>query len=310
MYLLLHILLLIKSLQKMNNTYLTQPFREAIRTANCEPDTLPLKSYAKQHNLDPELLTEFSNLVSCCSTNSPSISTPYSPQNPKHPTYPKGIATPTNFCNLPNWQPHPSKYPDVSNIPGYHEFADRSPTDPSCPNLTPNTHSRTTQRGDGSNQFTLTDEQKSHFESILNHFKLTPLPNLDQPEDPNFHLLSPAARFKYYYHTHQYNYPYGNADFHSNTPYPTAYHNEIRVQPPTNTHELTHLVPTQSSLTPYYTRVAPTPSPLHSIYPLTFASVNPLVNYLPYSNSLTPLHSSHVSSHYSPNPQPYSVVYA
>lgn len=73
----------------MNNTYLTQPFWDAIRTTQCQEDTLPLKSYAKQHNLDPELLTEFSNLVSCCSTSSPNINTPYSTNNPKHPTYPK-----------------------------------------------------------------------------------------------------------------------------------------------------------------------------------------------------------------------------
>lgn len=294
----------------MNNTYLTQPFWDAIRTAQCQEDALPLKSYAKQHNLDPELLTEFSNLVSCCATSN--SSTPYSTNNPKHPTYPKGTETPTNFCDLPNGQKHPSSYPDPQNIPGYHEFSNQTePTiTPSCPSLTPNTHSRTTPRGDGSNQFSLTPEQQSHFESILNHFKLTPLPNLDQPEDPNFHLLSPAARFKYYYHTHQYSYPYGNQDFHSSIPYPDAYHSEIRVQPTQNTHELTHLIPTNSQLQPYYTRVAPTPSPLHSIYPLTFASVNPMINYLPYSNSLTPLHAPHTSNHYSPNPQPYSVVYA
>ena len=294
----------------MNNTYLTQPFWDAIRTTQCQEDTLPLASYAKQHNLDPELLTEFSNLVSCCAKSD--LNTPYSPTSPHNPTYPKGTATPVNFCPLPNWQPHPSSYPDVSNIPGYHEFSNQTEphTDPSCPNLTPNTHSRTTPRGDGSNQFTLTDDQKSHFESILNHFKLTPLPELDNPTDPNFHLLSPAARFKHFYHTHQYNYPYGNTDFHSNIPYPTAYHSEIRVQPPTNTHELTHLVPTQASLQSYYTRIAPTPSPLYSTNPLTFASVNPLINYLPYSNSLTPAHTPHTSNHYSPNPQPYSVVYA
>lgn len=294
----------------MNNTYLTQPFWDAIRTVICEPDTLPLKSYAKQHNLDPDLLTEFSNLVSCCSTNSPDLNTPYSPQNPKHPTYPKGTATPVNFCDLPNGQPHPSKYPDTQNIPGYHEFSNNHPTDPSCSNLTPNTHSRTTQWGDGSNQFSLTPEQATHFADILNHFKLTPLPELNNPTDPNFHLLSPAARFKHFYHTHSYSYPYGNPDFRDSMNYPIQYSSEIRNQPNTNSHHLTHLVPTSTQLQPYYTRIAPTPSPLYSLQPTSFASVNPMINYLPYSNSLTPLHTPHTSSHYSPNPQPYSVVYA
>lgn len=296
----------------MNNTYLTQPFWDAIRTTVCEPDTLPLSSYAKQHNLDPELLTEFSNLVSCCSSSSPNLNTPYSPNNPNHPTYPKGTATPVNFCPLPDWSKHPSSYPDVSNIPGYHEFSNQTEpsTTPSCPNLTPNTHSRTTPRGDGSNQFTLTPEQTTHFESILNHFNLSPLPELDNPTDPNFHLLSPAARFKYYYHTHSYSYPYGNPDFRDPMNYPIQYNSEIRNQPSTNEHHLTHLVPTQAQLNPYYTRIAPVPSPLYSTNPLSFASVNPMINYLPYSNSLTPLHALNTSNHYSPNPQPYSVVYA